>query len=112
MFFFFFDLEDREENLHTARTFQLNKKVKHTAVETGNEKIMAKLSEGDMVATEAVYHQKCLITLYNAQQSCRTKEIRTENQGFLIYGIVLSEIMSYIKNEYEASKISLVFVAV
>ena len=91
VFVFFCDLEDREENLHTATTFQLNKKVKHAAIKTGNEKIMAKLSEGDMVATEAVYHQKCLISLYNAQRSCRTKECKTENQGSLIYGIVLSE---------------------
>ena len=63
---FFCDLEDREENLHTARTFQLNENVKYTAIETGNKKIMTKFSEGDMVETEAVYHQKCLVSLYNA----------------------------------------------
>ena len=39
---FFCDLEDREENLHTATTFQLNEKVKHAAIETGNEKITVK----------------------------------------------------------------------
>ena len=48
--------------------------MKNAATETGNEKIMAKLSEGDMVATEAVYHQKCLVSLYNEQRSYRIKK--------------------------------------
>ena len=69
---------------------------------------MAKLSKGDMVATEAVYHQ-CLVTLYNAQRSYRIKESQTENQGSHIYGIVLSEKITYIRNEYETSEVSPVF---
>ena len=35
------------------------------AVELSDTKLIAKLSEGDMIATEAKYHARCLAALYN-----------------------------------------------
>ena len=33
--------------------------------------LLAKLSAGDLISQEAVYHSKCLVAIYNkAQRSC------------------------------------------
>lgn len=43
-----------------------------------DERLIAKLSEGDLVATEAVYHRSCLVNLYNKVRVVST--IKTEDQ--------------------------------
>ena len=53
------------ETLHRAQTLMINTKVKQCATDLEDTKILAKLSEGDMVALDAVYHTKCLAALYN-----------------------------------------------
>ena len=40
-------------------------RVRDIARETEDTKILAKLSEGDMVAIESLYHCKCLVAYYN-----------------------------------------------
>ena len=49
-----------ERSWHQCQTLVLHKKVKTITIELADHKLFAKLSEGDMVATEAVYHLKCL----------------------------------------------------
>ena len=47
-----------ESSWHQCQTLVLHNKVKTIAIELANHKLLTKLSEGDMVATEAVYHLK------------------------------------------------------
>ena len=54
-----------ESSWHQCQTLFLHKKVKTIAIELPEHKLLAKLSKGDMVATEAIYHLKYLNEVYN-----------------------------------------------
>ena len=54
----------------------LDNRTRQIAHELADTKLMAKLSEGDMVATKAKYHRKCLVYFYHA-----TATIISENRG-------------------------------
>ena len=63
---FFCDTAKVNEELHTCQTLYLDICIRNIAQEMNNAKLLIKLSEGDMVATEAKYHRGCLIMLYNS----------------------------------------------
>ena len=52
-----------KESLHQVQTFKLDQRVRIAAERLMDEELLAKLSEGDLVATEACYHSTCLTTL-------------------------------------------------
>ena len=62
---FFCDEKDSDEILHECQTLCLDAFVRKIALEMQNSKLISKLSESDMVATEAKYHRQCLLKLYN-----------------------------------------------
>lgn len=62
---FFCDLSDSPENLHAASTLGVDRRVRECASIINDNKLIGKLAVGDMVATEAKYHVKCLVGLYN-----------------------------------------------
>ena len=51
--------DETKEPLSTVRTLQIDKRVRYSATRLPNEKSVAKLSEGDLVAKEARYHKNC-----------------------------------------------------
>ena len=57
---FFCDKDDKDMKLHLCPIFQVQRKIEEIAQEIGDTKVLAKLSAGDMIATEAKYHCKCL----------------------------------------------------
>ena len=96
-----FFCEKREETgqsdgrLWQVRTFTVDTRVRQCATLLGDFKLLSKLSEGDMIATEAKYHTGCLIAYYNRAQ--RMKCYDTE-QDANIHGIVLAELVAYIED--------------
>ena len=62
---FFCESIDSPENLHSACTLEVDRKVRECASLVNDSKLIGKLASGDMVATEAKYHVKCLVNLYN-----------------------------------------------
>ena len=46
-------------DLRECQTLQVDSHVRKIANELGDKKLLAKFSEGDMVATEAMYHVPC-----------------------------------------------------
>ena len=62
---FFCDETGKSDDLRSASTFGLNAKVRAAALCVGDTKLLAKLSEGDVIAIEMKYHLKCLVSLYN-----------------------------------------------
>ena len=74
---FFCEEGDCEEKLHRCETFGGNQKVRNIAYELGDTTIMAKLSEGNMIATEAMYHAKFLINYYNR---CRYQQLNVPGE--------------------------------
>ena len=72
-----------ERSWHQCQTLVLHKKVKTIAIELADHKLFTKLSEGDMVATEAVYHLKCLNELYNKYRSFCNTSFRKNESNFI-----------------------------
>ena len=52
----------------------IGERVKRYATKILDEKLLAKVSSGDLVANEAKYHAKCLVALYNAADRVKTSE--------------------------------------
>ena len=71
---FLCELEDDKKNLHLVETFSRNTNIKTMAVELADHTLLAKLSEGDLIATEGRYHYHCMTELKNRHRSkCRSK---------------------------------------
>ena len=51
--------------LHKAETLDLDTRVSHCAVNLQDQRLLARLSGGDLIVTGAEYHSQCLVTLYN-----------------------------------------------
>lgn len=60
-----------------------------------NDKLMAKLSAGDMVAQEAKYHNSCLTTLSNEARSTISKAAKVHEDENLTHGI--AELVLYVE---------------
>jgi hypothetical protein len=60
---FFSDQSDG--TLHNVTTFEFDARVRSFAYLLQDSKLIAKLSSGDMIATEAKYHNSCLLILFN-----------------------------------------------
>ena len=60
-----------------ASTFELDKNVRESAMKLKRNDLLAKLFSGDMIAIEAKYHAKCLVSLYN---DVRKLEIKSNSE--------------------------------
>ena len=63
---FFCEKTDPQDGLHRAQSFAIDQTVRRYATDLNKiDYLLAKLSVGDMTAMNAVYHNKCLSSLYN-----------------------------------------------
>ena len=62
----------------------MDKKVREPAAELLDERLIAKLSEGDLVATASKYHKTCLAEFYYKVRMF-VSEARTAEQGKSIF---------------------------
>ena len=63
----------------------------------GDTKVLAKLSEGDMMAREACYHKSCMDSFENRYRSFVNKEAKASRKSLQNHeSTVLSETMIYI----------------
>ena len=86
----------KEGNLHIVLTFWLDAKVRQCARILEDNFLFGKLSAGDMVALDAMYHAKCLIALYNKANQQRYGRKYSDNEKHL-NDIVLSELASFME---------------
>ena len=82
-------------------TFAVNEKVHKCATVTNDTMLLAKLSVGDMIATEAK-HPSCLLNLYTELEECRpmmsqmmTKHCLSDIDG---ESLALAEVISYLED--------------
>ena len=61
----FFCEKTNQQELHECLSIQTSNRVKRMAETLGDLKLLGKLSEGDMIATEAKYHSRCFLDLFN-----------------------------------------------
>ena len=66
---YFCDESDNQGTLHKESTFGFDEHVCACAIILQDSKLIAKPSTGDMVAQEAKYHKKCLVTLHNSSHN-------------------------------------------
>ncbi len=86
--------------------FQVDHRVRRIATEIQDTCILAKLSEGDMIAIDAVYHSICLSSYYNKERSSISSNGSSSDS--VLKGVALAEVVSYIEKEI-AEKRSTVF---
>ena len=91
------DEHDSDKNLHHARTLGLDKRIRDAAILLSDDKLLARLSEGDLVAIEARYHKNCLTILGNRVRAIKSSKPAADVEYEIIYGVVLAEIVSYIQ---------------
>ncbi|XP_065654167.1 uncharacterized protein LOC136080837 [Hydra vulgaris] len=84
-----------DKNLSLVMTLELDKKVRSCAELLSDAKLLAKLSEGDLVATEAHYQ------LYNRLRLLQKDQPVIKSDNNIVYGTVLGEIVEYIYQCYE-----------
>ena len=103
---FFCDQTAGKESLHKASTFDLDKHVRKSALKLEDKPLLAKLSAGDLMAQDAMYHVKCLASLYNKARATRAM---VDDQDDINHGIALAELVSYIDDACMEALVAPVF---
>ena len=91
----FCDEDDSSSTLHAASTFEVDRKVRECAVLLNDGKLLAKLSSGDMMAIDAKYHSKCLVSLYNQTRQFKSEPLK-DSAFRSTEGIAFAELIAYI----------------
>lgn len=86
------------KSLHRVSTLGLDARVRECAKVLGDEKLLAKVSEGDLVALEACYHASCLAALYKREKSFRQKA-QEDNITSRPESIALAELITYMEEQ-------------
>ena len=86
---FFFEESDPQEELHECLPIPTSNRVKAVAEDLQDLKLLGKLIEGDMVATEAKYYSKCFLNLFNRHRKhIRNTTVESnDNQDNFIEGM-------------------------
>ena len=87
--------------LHEAMTKMVSERVKRCATKILDERLLAKVSSGDLIASEAKYHAKCLVALYNAAARSKTSEQNENNEGGTTekyYARAFAELLEFIED--------------
>ena len=92
-FCFFCDHEGG--SLHRCQTLHLNNQVYKIAEALSGTKLLAKLSEGDMIATEAKYHLNCLTNLYNTYRQHTSLKSSYSSETERYKGIAFTEVINF-----------------
>ena len=74
------------------------------ATKMNDSVILAKLSQGDMIAMKACYHAKCLSSYYNKSHA-KERENKC-NSDAILNGIALAEIVAHIEERKDEAKIT------
>ena len=90
--------DSTEGELHEVSTFPLEKKVRRCATVLNDHILLGKLSVGDMMAQDAMYHMNCILALY---MKAKPKNPENETDGNetekQIHAQVLAELALYME---------------
>lgn len=92
--------EHLQEQLHDVCTFSLDARVRQCAHELADRELIAKLSEGDLIAIEAKYHLNCLNQLYNRTRSVNRQVNNESDDSSMLRGIALAELIAHIEEAH------------
>jgi len=106
--FFCAEGKSASETLREAATLRLDSRVRKCALDLQDQSLLAKLSAGDMIALEAKYHPKCLVSLYNRAAALENKDNYDQSDNFS-HGIALAELVTYIDETRMSADVAPVF---
>jgi len=89
--------DQSDGSLHKASTFEIDTKVRKYAAELHHTKLLSKLAGCDMVAIDAVYQTKCLVTFYNRARRMYNTENADDHSVSQLHAIAFAEVVSYIE---------------
>ena len=94
--------------LHELQTFDLDARVQQCATDLQDDRLLMKLSEGDLIATEAKYHAQCLESLYNRQRDKKgTSEGECDTNN--AHSTAFAELIAFMQCSHAEEGISPVF---
>lgn len=76
---------------------ELDARVRECATLLNDEKLLAKLNGGDLIALEARYHGTCLTMLYRRAEYPRRENIPEEEKPQRLEGIAMAEVVTFIE---------------
>ena len=88
--FFFCGKKDKLKNLHKCQKLELHSRVKNAAQNLYDFNLIAKLSEGDIVASDTKYHLNCLTSLYRKE-----KKINCTHCNELVDGQIMKDTLLF-----------------
>ena len=101
---FFCEKAGDEKDLRKASTLGLDEKGHDAARRAGDVRLQAKLSKGDMIVLEAVYHLTCLTSLYRKADAADHSSIQTYTAK-LMKAQAIQELIDYIKDHRTSSMV-------
>lgn len=81
--------------------------VRKCAIEMGHEKLIAKLSEGDMISREACYHLKCMTMFTNSYRKFvnNNKPVEIDDEQKKVEEIALLETLHFVEESLQSSSL-------
>ena len=92
-----FFCEEVSGELHRASTFNLDHNVRESARILNDTALLGKLSAGDMVALDAVYHTQCLSKLYKRAAKMKNQLSTPTDEYSVCQGTALAELVSFLE---------------
>ena len=93
---FFYDEPASSACLHSASTYDIDRKVRKCALELEDTFLLSKLAPGDMISLEEKYHGRCLVGLYNRARKARAMHVSEDHAD--LHGIAFAELVAYIED--------------
>ena len=84
--------------LHEAMMKVIGERVKRCAIKVLEEKLMAKVSSWDLVASEGNFHAKYLVALYNAANRINTSEEADSHTTEVHYARAFAELVAFVED--------------
>ena len=108
----FCDVGARTEKLVCVATLEIGPNIYAHAKELNDRKLLAKLTNTDLVAKEAKYHKSCyrqFLNRYRSYKGSKNAESSVHRAKKLTYGLVVGELVQYMQDMYLYSKIAPIF---
>lgn len=103
-----FFCDEADSGLHAESTHEVDKRVRECATLLNDGKLLSKLSAGDMVAIDVMYHSKCSVSLYNQKRQHTSPEDTTYRS---IEGVAFAELIAYIDDCRDCQEITVLKLA-
>ncbi len=81
-------------------------RVRQCAVKLQDKQLLAKLSAGDLIAQDALYHLPCFVSLYNRARETASQDT---NADAIHHGVAFAELVSYIEDCRKDTELAPIF---